>query len=124
MKHPRFRHIQRRGRDVRRMEFNEMNWLAVDSNVSPAYTLDTVEAIVTHPTVKVKGLLLTLKLLEWSLASDVPAWLDRVRQWGFGVVKARQLAFGRQEICVAAQRSRATRKRAKRPLKKEHQQRD
>ena len=93
----------------------------MDSNVAPGHTLDTVESIVLHPTVKVKGLVLTLKLLEWSLASEAATWLDRVRQWGFGVVKARQLAYGRQEICVVAQRSLAMRKRAKRPLRKGHQ---
>ena len=37
-------------------------------NVAPRYTLDAVEAIVTHPEVNIRGLLLTLKLPDWDLA--------------------------------------------------------
>ena len=61
-----------------------------------------VEAIVTHPAVNVRGLLLTLKLLEWSLAEHVPDYLDRIRGWGYAHVRARQLPHNRQEICVTA----------------------
>jgi hypothetical protein len=75
-----------------------------DSSVAPKHTLDTVEHIVTHPSVNIKGLVLTLKLLEWKLADDIPAFLDRIRSWGFEYVKARQLVYNRQEICVAALR--------------------
>jgi hypothetical protein len=32
----------------------------------------------------------------------VPAYLERVRSWGFNQVSARQLQHNRQEICVAA----------------------
>ncbi|MHB1033169.1 MAG: SAM-dependent methyltransferase [Pirellulales bacterium] len=103
--HPNFVHIQKRGADVRRREFRKTRWLTADMNVAPSYTLDTVEAIVTHREVHVQGLLLTLKLLEWSLAAEVPEYLARVRSWGFTTVRARQLQHNRQEICVAARRS-------------------
>ncbi len=102
--HPKFHHLQKRGADVRRREFSNVDWLAADMNVAPDYTLDTVEAIVTHPSVHIRGLLLTLKLLDWNLAEQVPAYLDRVRRWGYGQVRARQLAHNRQEICVCAVR--------------------
>jgi 23S rRNA (cytidine2498-2'-O)-methyltransferase len=102
--HPNFRHIQKRGADVRRRDLRGVDWLAADMNVAPQYTLDTVEAIVTHPSVSVKGLLLTLKLLDWELAEHVDDYLDRVRSWGYRNVRARQLAHNRQEICVAARR--------------------
>ena len=88
----------------------DLGWLAADSNVAPVHTLDTVEAIVTHPQVQVHGLLLTLKLLQWELADQIPAYLDRVRSWGYRHVKARQLSFNRQEICVAAMRRRGMRR--------------
>ena len=71
-------------------------------NVAPQYTLDAVESIVAHPEVSVRGMLLTLKLLEWKLADELPAWLDRVRGWGYNLVRARQLQHNRQEVCVAA----------------------
>jgi 23S rRNA (cytidine2498-2'-O)-methyltransferase len=100
--HPKFTHIQKRGHEVRRREFRGVRWLTADINIAPQYTLDTVEAIVTHPAVKIEGLLLTLKLPEWKLADEVPAYLDRIRSWRFGRVAARQLSHNRQEICVAA----------------------
>lgn len=106
---PNFTHIQKRGADVRRREFRGVTWLAADMNVAPDYTLDTVEAIVTHRDVNVRGLLLTLKLLEWKLADQIPEYLQRVRNWGYGHVRARQLPHHRREICVAAVRRKRTR---------------
>lgn len=104
--HPGFIHWKKRGADVRRREFRKVRWLMADINVAPQYTLDTVEAIVTHAEVNVQGMLLTLKLLEWSLAAEIPAYLDRIRNWGFSRVIARQLHHNRREICVAAERRR------------------
>ena len=37
-----------------------------------------------------------------ALASEVPAYIERIRSWGFNLVRARQLAHNRLEICVAA----------------------
>ena len=102
---PRFTHWRKRGADVRRREFRPFRWLAADLNVAPQYTLDTVEAIVTHPEVDIRGLLLTLKLPDWRLAEELPADLARIQTWGYGNVRARQLAHNRQEVCVAATRS-------------------
>ena len=76
--HPRFTHVRKRGADVRRREFRGIDWLAVNMNVAPAFTLDTVEAIVTHPEVNIRGLLVTLKLLDWQLADEIPSYLERV----------------------------------------------
>ena len=108
---PHFTHIQKRGTDVRRREFAHVDWLAVDVNVAPQFTLDMLEAIVTHPAVNIRGLLLTLKLLEWSLAESVPDYLDRIRGWGYAHVRARQLPHNRQEICVTASGASRPRKR-------------
>ncbi len=102
---PNFAHIRKRGADVRRREFRRFRWLAADMNVAPRYTLDTVEAIVTYPEVSIRGLLLTLKLLEWKLAEEIPEYLFRIRTWGFTRIQARQLHHNHQEICVAAQRA-------------------
>lgn len=97
-----FTHIRKRGHEVKRRDFRKTRWLTADMNVAPQYTLDTVEAIVTHSDTNVRGLLLTLKLLEWKLADDLPDWLTRIRSWGFTDVRARQLSHNRREICVAA----------------------
>ena len=104
--HPQFTHVKKRAADMKRREFRDIKWLFADSNVAPQYTLDTVEAIVTHREIDVRGMLLTLKLLEISLAEQIPEYIARVRSWGYEEVQTRQLAFNRQEICVAAKRKR------------------
>ena len=108
--HPNFTHIRARGADLKRREFRGTKWLLVDSNVAPQHTLDTVAHIVTNRQVQIRGMLLTLKLLEWELAEHIPEYLACIRSWGYTYVRARQLAFNRQEICVAALRSRALRR--------------
>jgi 23S rRNA (cytidine2498-2'-O)-methyltransferase len=100
--HPRFHHLRKRSTHVRRREFRKMRWLTADMNVAPQYTLDAVESIVTHAEVSIRGMILTLKLFEWELAAQIPAYLDRIRSWGYNQVRARQLVHNRQEICVAA----------------------
>ena len=97
-----FRHIRRRVVQVPRREFRKVRWLTADMNVAPAFTLDAVEAIVCHAEVNVRGMLLTLKLPEWKLAGDIPAFVERIRNWGYNLVRARQLAHNRLEVCVAA----------------------
>lgn len=97
-------HFRKRGREVRKKEFREARWLMADMNVAPKFTLDTVEDILTNENVNVSGIVLTLKMLEKSLASEVNSFRDRVRKWGFQFVKTRQLAFNRQEFCLVALR--------------------
>jgi 23S rRNA (cytidine2498-2'-O)-methyltransferase len=103
VEHPHFTWIRKRGAEVRRREFRKVKWLMTDMNVAPSYTLDTVEAIVTHAETEIRGMLLTLKLLEWQLADEIPAYLERIRSWGFERVRAQQLQHHRQEVVVAAQ---------------------
>ncbi len=97
-----FTHLRRRVRQVRRREFRKARWLLADMNVAPTCTLDAVEAILQFPQVHIRGLLLTLKLADWQLAAEVPAYLARIRRWGYNDVRARQLAHNRQEVCVTA----------------------
>lgn len=101
---PNFQHIRKRSADVRRGEFRAVKWLFADMNVAPQYTLDAVEAITSSRRVQLRGLLLTLKLLDWELAGEMPDYLARIRGWGFRYVRARQLQHNRQEICVVALR--------------------
>ncbi len=112
--HPRFTHVRKRAAEMKRREFRQVRWLCVDANITPSSSLDDVEAIVTHDAVQIRGLLLTLKLHEWELAGAIPVYLARVRSWGYGYVRSRQLAYNRREFCIAALRSRA----ARRPLRR------
>ncbi len=111
LEHENFIHVRARSQDIKRREFAGIQWLMADLNVAPNYTLDTVESIVTHHATNFRGLILTLKLSEWELAAHIPEYLERVRGWGFEYVRARQLSYNRQEICVAAMRRRQMRRK-------------
>ena len=97
-----FTHERARAKDLPRRFFSNFRWLATDASAVPNYSLDTVEAIVTHPSVKIEGLLLTIKFTDWKLADEIPLYHKRIRSWGYQNVRSRQLAFNRREICVAA----------------------
>jgi len=114
LEHPNFTHIRCRVIQVRRREFRKVRWLMADMNVAPKYTLDAVESIVTHPEVSIRGMLLTLKLMEWKLADNLPRYLERVRNWGYNLVSARQLQHNRQEICLMALQKPFVRKKSRR----------
>lgn len=102
LEHPGFRQIRQRTPQVRRREFRKIRWLTADMNVAPEYTLEAVESIVMHPEVHIRGLLLTLKLLEWKLVERIPDYMQQVQNWGFNHVWARQLGHNGQEFCLAA----------------------
>ncbi len=102
LENPNFTHIRRRGNEVKKSDLQEVKWLFADLNMVPNYTLDTVSEIVSHDRINVKGMILTMKITDWKLIQDVPRLMKRVKEMGFAVVKARQLAFNRQEICLAA----------------------
>ncbi len=102
--HPRFTHWRSRSLQVKRRAFRNFRILVCDANVTPNYTLDTVEAITTYPTSHFRGLILTMKLPEWEHAQAIPEHVERVRSWGFEWVEARQLSHNRREYCLAARR--------------------
>ncbi|QDU90050.1 putative 23S rRNA ribose 2'-O-ribose methyltransferase [Pirellulimonas nuda] len=109
---PNFRHLRRRVMDAPRRDFIGCRWLAADLNVAPRYTLDAVEALVARPDSTIRGMLLTLKLADWELAAPekLSEYAQRVQGWGFRDVRFRQLAHNRQELCMAALKSRSQRR--------------
>jgi 23S rRNA (cytidine2498-2'-O)-methyltransferase len=113
LEHARFRHLKKRGSDVRRTEFEGVRWLVADMNIAPQDTLDEVEAIVRHPSVSIRGLVLTLKCSEWNVAEQLPKFVARIREWGYRDVRYRQLVTGGQEICLVALRRKALRRLGK-----------
>jgi 23S rRNA (cytidine2498-2'-O)-methyltransferase len=108
--HSRFRHLKKRGKDVRRKEFEGVRWLAADMNIAPDSTLDEIEAIVTHPGLAIRGMVLTLKFPDWNAATSLPELAARVSGWGFRDVRTRQLVTGGKEICLVALRRKALRR--------------
>jgi 23S rRNA (cytidine2498-2'-O)-methyltransferase len=119
--HPRFRHLKKRGKDVRRREFVGVRWLVADMNIAPQATLDEVEPIVTHPGVSIRGLVLTLKPSDWAAAERLEEFAQRVRGWGYRDVRMRQLMTGGQEVCLVALRRKALRRLGKKLSRKRKQ---
>jgi 23S rRNA (cytidine2498-2'-O)-methyltransferase len=111
---PNFTHLQMRGADLKRREYADVDWLVADVILVPEAMLRIVEPIVEHPSVEIRGLLLTLKLNQLPLVDRVPSYLARIKSWGYDRVRAWQLAHNRQEICVAAFKSPPPRPRPKR----------
>ncbi|QDT69167.1 putative 23S rRNA ribose 2'-O-ribose methyltransferase [Planctomycetes bacterium MalM25] len=113
---PLFEHLRARSNEIGVDEVTDASWIAADINVAPQYTLDSVERLVTHDTMHVRGLLLTLKLLGMNLARPevVAETIERVRSWGFADVRTRQLAHNRREYCLAAVRTRGQRRVSRR----------
>ncbi len=109
---PQFAHIRKRAADVRRVEFAPANWLAADLNVAPQYTLDSVEDVVQHPSTSIRGMVLTLKLASWDVATPekLGEYIERVKSWGFRDVRLRQLVHNRHEVCLVALHSRGQRR--------------
>ena len=103
--HPNFTHIQRRGAEIRRKDLSSVKWLCVDSNVAPQHTLDTLAALHEHDQVQFSGMLITLKMLDMSLAENLESYLAQIRQFGYQVAKPRHLYYNRQELCVAVART-------------------
>lgn len=103
--HPNFVHLRKRAADLKRREFRDVKWLFADPNIAPGEMLTSIEDIVTHREVHVRGMLLTAKLSDWEVAANIGDFVERVRSWGYTHVACRQLAFNRQEVLIAAQRS-------------------
>lgn len=99
---PNFTHVRRKGNEVPLRTLRDTRLLVADMNIAPESTLETVEPLTTHPGVNIHGLLLTMKLLDWKMADDIPRFCRRVRSWGYRDVRVRQLQYNRQEVCLAA----------------------
>ena len=104
---PNLVHLRKRAREVRKMDLRQGSWLLADMNVAGNYTLDAVEELATHPKLNFLAVLLTIKLMEQPNLESLSAARERVQQWGFEIVKSRQLAFNRNEICLFAARNSA-----------------
>lgn len=106
--HPRFTHVRARGGDLKRRDYTRARWLLIDANVRPEQTLLTVEQVVTHRSVEIEGVIVTLKLGDYRRAAEIPAWVQRVRDWGYRDVRVRQMATNRCEVCLVAADRRAS----------------
>ena len=103
--YPGFTHIRGKIGQVRRKLFRKCKYAICDMNVAPSFTLDVLEELVNHRETQFKGLIFTLKLFQWNLAQHIPEFVARIKSWGFGQVRVRQLPFNRQEVIVVVTRA-------------------
>ncbi|MFM8734248.1 MAG: SAM-dependent methyltransferase [Pirellulales bacterium] len=102
--HPRFTQWRMRARDVPLRRFQGCDWLLTDMNIDPRSTMEALGRVATAPGVRLRGIVATLKLPDWSRAGEVSEWLDAFRDWGYEPI-ARQLSTGGREVCVVALRA-------------------
>jgi 23S rRNA (cytidine2498-2'-O)-methyltransferase len=115
--HPQVSHLRMRTKQIPKKEIATTRWLFADLNVAPDYTISAIQDIVTNRATKVQGIIATLKISDWKLIGQLDAYRQRFKDFGFKHVLSRQLAFGRQEICVAAFRDQFTQRAPKASLK-------
>jgi 23S rRNA (cytidine2498-2'-O)-methyltransferase len=96
-----FQHLRKPVLQVDREELpKRFEWLLLDMNVDPETALPVIEEWVPVLEGKLKGVILTLKLNDWSLTERIPGYLERLRALGLTRLRARQLSSNKQEFCV------------------------
>jgi len=121
--HENFTHIRRRSNEVKKRDLSQVKWLTADVNAAPQFTIDAITEIVQYPSINVKGVILTIKLLERKLVTEIPELIGRLKELGFQVVKSRQLAFNRNEFCLVGVKGKfilRSGKQNKKPAKPRH----
>jgi 23S rRNA (cytidine2498-2'-O)-methyltransferase len=90
-----------------------VDWLLCDVHLAPQVALRSVRRIVSLVRGSLRGVVLTLKLNDWSFLDRSDSFLAQVRELGVPQPRARQLASHRQEIVIAGvtHASRAPRRR-------------
>jgi 23S rRNA (cytidine2498-2'-O)-methyltransferase len=101
---PGFTQWRKRARDVQLRDLRPFDWVISDMNIDPVSSMESVARVVTAPGSRVKGIIATLKLPDWSRASALDGWLGEFRSWGFRP-RARQLSTGGREVCIFAARA-------------------
>lgn len=98
--HPRFEQWRMRAREVPLRRMKGCDWLLTDMNIDPVSTMAALERVLAGG-LRPAGVIATLKLPDWSRATELPGWLDTFRRFGY-VALARQLSTGGREVCVVA----------------------
>ena len=93
--------IQKLQNTSTRVEPIPADWVLLDVNVPPGTALRGALPFIDRAKV---GVVLTLKMKDWSLAREVPGWLRRINAAEPFRLVARQLSSNGQEICVAGVR--------------------
>lgn len=80
----------------------KVDWIVVDMGVSAPVAIHALSKITPIYRHRLRGMLITLKLNEWTLAERLPSLLGQLRSLGFRHVEGANLPAFRQEIGVVA----------------------
>lgn len=83
---------------------DEVSWIVVDLSVAAPVALHALQRLVKRyrSVGTLRGVLLTLKLNEWSLVERAPDWLSQLTQMGLSPIGPAHLPSMRQEVGMAA----------------------
>lgn len=80
----------------------KVDWLLLDVHLAPQVALHSIQRFMPRLRPTLRGAVLTLKLNDEQVVTEIPELLDRVLALGFEEVRATQLPSNRREICVVA----------------------
>jgi 23S rRNA (cytidine2498-2'-O)-methyltransferase len=93
--------VKKRMDEVTREDAGQAQWLLMDVNLAPQVALRSAARVAALVKSSLCGVVLTLKLNEWSFLEQTERFLDDVRAMGVVNPRARQLPAHRQEIVIA-----------------------
>jgi len=79
-----------------------IDWLLVDVNLAPQVALHEIARLMPRLKPTLRGAVITLKLNEWTVVSELGTLADRIRSFGFTDVRMRHLPSNRREVCCVA----------------------
>ncbi|HET6343935.1 MAG TPA: hypothetical protein VFH51_03335, partial [Myxococcota bacterium] len=105
----RFVHLRKPSGQLSRPDLpRAVHWLLSDMNLAAPVVLAQVERLLPMVRQHLRGVFLTLKLNDRTVADQVPTLLAHVHRWGLLDVRAAQLPPHRREIVVCASTGRET----------------
>jgi 23S rRNA (cytidine2498-2'-O)-methyltransferase len=81
---------------------DDVVWIVLDADVAAPVALRSLDRLVPRYRRTLRGLLLTLKLNDWELATRLPEFFERLRSLGATRVEAAHLPSFRQELGAVA----------------------
>ena len=101
MENPNFMHMKCTAAELMRRDLpDNIQWFLNDMNVEPRISMFAVDKLASRMKFSLLGVLLTIKLNKWSMADEIPGWLEHLRAMGMVHVRATQLFHNRQEVFI------------------------
>ncbi len=96
-----FVHVPRTIGALERLALPERcDWIVLDVGIAPQVAIRSMQRFFPPFRKTLRGVMFTLKLNDWSVATDLPSLLERIRELGLTQVRATHLPSDRQEVFV------------------------